>query len=133
MNVGFNIGFEVLPTVNTQLAKVLVLAAVSKTSPTTKTAFTCIEDPRSIFQKQFTAGPVENKEFAISPILTVGEETRWTELLSVRFGITFALRLLLVSSNATQLYAQISLINKTPVWPVRSIPTKFPVRGESQT
>ena len=76
----------------------------------TNTAFTCIDVLRSIFQKQFTAGPVEKRVFAFIPTPATGDETIWTELLSVRLGITFALRMILASSNGTQANAQISLM-----------------------
>ena len=76
----------------------------------TKTAFTCIDVLRSIFQKQFTAGPVEKRVFALIPTPATGDETIWAELLSVRLGNTFSLRMILASSNGTQANAQISLM-----------------------
>ncbi len=64
------------PTVNFQFPNVVEEVNSFKTSPIISTAFTCFNEPRSIFQKQFMAGPVTNKVFYVIPTSLIGEELR---------------------------------------------------------
>ena len=67
-------------------------------SPMISTTFTCIYEPRLLNQKQFAAGPVEKKSSVyIPPIYLVGKGVAMrTEFISDAFGITSALRVLVV-------------------------------------
>ena len=100
--VGLRRGSGLSPTVNFQSCKVEEVAPTFKLSPITSTALTCFDDPRSIFQKQFMAGPVMNNVFDMIPTFKTGEETRYNEFANERFGITSALSTLLLSSYGTQ-------------------------------
>ena len=62
------------------------------------TTFTCIDEPRLLNQKQFTAGPVEKKSSVyIPPIKKVGNGVLMrAEFMSDAFGMTSELSVLVV-------------------------------------